>query len=309
MPSARLVHSPKGFLRYMQMSCKTLFAFVEGIECDCFIYGQVCALVCGKRKMDYGLCRANEIPPYAGGKNALLGYHDFLRKRKALKSILSGKETVAVFFLDKDIDDILRQKRRSQHIIYTRYYDVQNDIFLNGDLTRGCASAASLDPAVLDPLLSNSRLWCSEAAERWREWVVLCLVTACKHINHQCNFRVRSQIQCPISGKTDSTKTAQMTAHMAAKSGMSAEAFKVYHAAVRRRVKDFYSKGEQDRVFKGKWYAAMLDEDIKRVMGTQEYDKAGFASRVTSAVAATLSFPDSWTQAYSIRLETLLNIK
>ncbi len=118
-----------------------------------------------------------------------------------------------------------------------------------------------------------------------------------------------SQIQCPITGKVDRQKADQMTALMAAKLGMSAGDFKIYYASVEKRVGRVYSKGDQDTVFKGKWYPLLLDEDIKRVMGTTEYDKTGFVSRVTSAVAATLNFSDSWTQDYSTPLATLLDTK
>jgi len=180
MTPARIGHSSQGYLRYMQMSQNNVFAFVEGKECDPFFYGQICAIIRTQRNIAYQICRANEIPPFAGGKNALLAYHDFLRRRKALRSNLGGKSTIAVFFLDKDIDDIMRRCRRSRYIIYTRHYDVQNEIFLNGNLVQGCAAAASLDPALLIPLLSDSHGYCKQAAERWEEWVVLCVIAALK---------------------------------------------------------------------------------------------------------------------------------
>lgn len=307
MPTQRLLHSLTGHLRYMQMSRAVLFAFVEGKECDSYIYGQICAGICNQRQIGYELCKANQIPPHAGGKSALLTYHDFLRKRRALKTSLAGKDSIAVFFLDKDIDDLLGRLRRSRHTIYTRYYDVQNEIFLNGDLVRGCASAASLDPALLGPLLSDSRRWCAQAAQKWREWVVLCLVAYLKRIPHQCNYRMQSQVQCPKTGLVDLKKVTQLCAEMSLKSRLPAADFTAHHGSVSKRVAKMYSYGEQDRVFKGKWYAFLLDQDIGLLMGQAEYDRSGFASRVTSAVAATLIFPSRWAEHYSTRLAAVLD--
>ena len=160
---------------------------------------------------------------------------------------------------------------------------------------------------ILSHLLSDSQRWCAQAAERWREWVVLCLMASIKRIHHQCNYRVRSQVQSPVTGSVDPKTMAQLLAQMAVKSGMTTEAFKACHASVSRRVGRFFSLGEQDRVFKGKWYAALLDEDIQRLMWQSEYDKAGFPSRVTAAVAATLTFSAPWVQNYSRQLAALLN--
>jgi len=307
MSVARIVHSPKAYLRYMQMSQAAVFAFVEGQETDPYFYGQICAVVCNQRQIVYQICRANDILPNAGGKEALLVFYDFLRRRGALRSNLGGKETVAVFFLDKDIDDIVRRCRRSRYVTYTRYYDVQNEIFLNGDLSQGCAAAASLDPAILTSLLSDSHSWCKHAAQRWQEWVVLCIIAHLKGIRQECNYRVQSRVQNPTTGKVDTARLKVRITAMAARSGMAPDDFKAFHTSVKRKVKRLYSSGQQDKVFKGKWYSALLDEDIKRLMGRSAFDKQGFSARVTSAVAATLRFTDSWAQFYANRLTDLVD--
>jgi len=305
--TARIVHSLRGYLRYMQMSQAVVFAFVEGKQSDPYFYGQICAVVCNQRQIAYQICKANEIPPRAGGKKALLEFYDFLRKRKVLRTNLGGKDTVAVFFPDKDIDDIVRRCRRSRYVIYTQYYDVQNEIFLNGNLSQGCAAAASLDPARLVPLLSSSHSWCKKAAERWREWVVLCIIAALKGISQQCNYGVLSMVQSPVNGMIDASKLARRKADMERKSGMAPTDFAEFYASVTKRVNRLYSSGHQDKVFKGKWYSILLDEDIKRSMGRSEYDRHGFSARVTSAVAATLRFTDIWALYYTNRLADVVD--
>ena len=54
-------------------------------------------------------------------------------------------------------------------------------------------------------------------------------------------------------------------------------------------------------------YLAILDEDVKRLMGQDEYNKVGFTSRITSAIASTLQFSGNWTQHYVGRLSDLID--
>lgn len=75
-----------------------------------------------------------------------------------------------------------------------------------------------------------------------------------------------------------------------------------YHA----RVDKYFRSGQQDIVFKGKWYPHLLDEDIRQLMGQVDYMKDGFIKRITSSVAATLDFADSWTDYYTSRLQAAI---
>jgi hypothetical protein len=307
MSASRIVHSLNAYLRYMQMSQAVLFAFVEGQDVDPYFFGQICGLVANQRLITYQICRANEIQSNSGGKEALLVFYDFLRRRSSLRSNLGGKKTIAVLFMDKDIDDITRRCRRSRHLIYTRYYDVQNEIFLNGHLCQGCASAASVDPARLAPLLSDSHAWCKHAAQRWQDWVVLCIIAKIKNISQVSNYRVHSKVQNPKTGDVHPPTLKIRIKEMALKSAMARADFDALLASVKKKVRKLYSSGQQDKVFKGKWYPALLDQDIKRLMGQSAFDRQGFSARVTSAVAATLGFTDTWADYYLDRLADLID--
>ena len=291
----------------MQLSQVLVFAFVEGKDMDPYFFGQICAAVCNQRQISYQICRADEILSNSGGKEALLVFYDFLRKQTGLNSNPWGKKTIAIFFLDKDIDDITRRRRRSRHVIYTRYYDVQNEIFLNGDLCQGCASAASLDPVRLASLLSDSHTWCKHAAQRWQDWVVLCIIAKIKSIRQVCNYRVHSKVQNPITGEVDAPRLEARVKEMAVRSGMALADFEALLESVKRKVRRYYSSGQQDKVFKGKWYSALLDEDINRLMGQSAFSRHGLSTSVNSAVGATLRFSDSWAQYYVSRLADLID--
>ena len=107
---------------------------------------------------------------------AALEFYDFLRARKALVSTFKGKKTIIGFLVDKDIDDILRRKRRSPHVVYTKYYDVENHIFAAGDLREAAASSASLNRQSLSTVMPNSAVWCKSKADIWRDWVKVCVL-------------------------------------------------------------------------------------------------------------------------------------
>lgn len=293
----------------MQMSQASIFAFVEGKDLDPFFYGKICMSVCGPKGMRYELCKANELPPHAGGKTTLIEFHNYLRRKRCLLAVLGGKKTTAVFFLDKDIDDLLRSLLRSKHIIYTRYYDVHNEVYRHGNLVLGAAGAASLDETVLSSLLADSTKWCAQASQRWQDWLVLCLISARKKVKCQHNFRVPSQIQCPKTGNADPTLLNQAKSITATRLHLGTTDFQRIYDSYHARVDEYFKSGQHDIVFKGKWYPRLLDEDILRLMGQVDYMKDGFTKRITSSVAVTLDFADSWTDYYTSRFQAAIGRK
>lgn len=308
MASSRLIHSRAGYLRYMQMSSETLFAFVEGKDVDPFFYGQICAKVCTSRGISYKLCKANELPPNAGGKTTLLKFCDYLRHKRSLTTTLCGKTTYAVFFVDKDIDDLTRRKRKTSYVIYTRYYDVHNEVFRHGDLVRGVASGASIDAQLIAALLSDPSRWCEQASKRWQEWLVLCLIVALRGLNFHCNYGLGSKIQCPQNGNVNPALLSQFKSSIATKLNLTTDTFQALYEATHIRVQNYFKKGQHDKIFKGKWYPFLLDEDVRRLMGTTDYMKNGFTKRITSSIAATLDFTSTWTGYYTTSLEKALDM-
>lgn len=151
----RLHHSYAGYLRLMQMSDTKLYVFVEGKQCDPYFFAQVCAVTLCSRTTYY-ISTARQMPGNSGGKQALLKFFIYLRNRRSLVSSLGGQKTACIFFLDKDVDDIQRKRKRSPHVVYTKHYDVQNYVFVNGDITKGSAAAASVDPRRLEGDLGDS---------------------------------------------------------------------------------------------------------------------------------------------------------
>ena len=278
------------------MSRIQMFVFVEGTIADAFVFGGVCAAATERVPVLYELCTARELPGDTGGKSRLLTFFSYLRRRNALLARFQGKATAVVIYLDKDVDDVKRSLRRSEHLVYTQWYDVQNYIYREGNILKGAAAAASLDPKILQAELADSKRWCRAAAEKWREWVMLCVLCAKHRIHCRTNYGVSSQINNPFGAATDRAALKEWTTRARRAAGLSKRAFADVLSKSERYVARRFQAGQHDRLFKGKWYGVILEADIKRMAGTKGYNSNGLVARLPDVVSATLDFRDSWAK-------------
>ena len=201
----RLLHSAEGFWKLLQISTAQVFGFVEG-PTDSPFYDLICAQACGKRQVLYRVRTAVELPGTTGGKPGLLNYFEHLRDTKRLRTSFMGKKMVIVFFLDKDVEDLSRRKRRSKHLIYTQWYDAENHIVENCNLIRAATVAAGLDQQTLEPFMNDSMAWRQSAADRWKDWIKLCLFARLQGLNCDCSFGSLSRVNTPSHGSVDSSE-------------------------------------------------------------------------------------------------------
>ena len=302
----RLRHSPSGYLRYMQMSRTQVFAFVEGKKIDPFFYGKVCDSVCQSVRVSYEICSARELPEGAGGKQVLIGFFDYLRRESALINNFNGKNTKAIFFLDKDVDDFLGKQLCSEHVVYTEYYDVENYLFIEGDIGEAAAACASMDSQLVLSGLGDYEDWRRRVAERWKEWVKFCLFAVQRDIRCECNYGVTSRINAPLHEPVVQALYAQRLTMLKSASGLSSEQFERAFEQVARLVDDLYVRGEHDRIFKGKWYVILLEAEIKTIAGIRPIDSKGLVSRLPSAIAVTLNFDNPWADYFKEPLRRLV---
>ncbi len=291
----RLHHSYSGHLRLMQMSATQLFVFVEGKQCDPYFFAGICSTAFEQR-VTYEISTAREIPGNSGGKQALLAFFTFLRHRKSLVSTLGGQRTACVFFLDKDVDDLQHRKKRSLHAVYTEHYDVQNYVFQHGDLVKGAAAAASVDPRRLEADLGDAPQWCKHVAMLWRDWLALCLRMLEDGIPSEANYRVLSRVQTRHCGPTDVQANRAFIGALARRADVPVAELTRRLSSTADKVERYYAKGEHHRIFKGKWFTVILADDVDRIMAGDRYDRHGLAGRLPSAIAATLDFSGSWSE-------------
>jgi hypothetical protein len=236
----------------------------------------------------------------------LLKFYRYARSKKKLLSFLGGKPTLLVFFLDKDVDDLRRTKCRSPHVIYTRYYDIQNHVFRHANFSRAVSSAASIDVGeLLDQPIFNGD-WCQTAARRWREWIALCLL-AVRHGIPGPNYRVTSQVNDPPNGPLDVTRFTAAVGAVTAHLGVSATELDRRMKELLRRVDRSFVTGTYDFIFKGKWYAQMLEWDLRTAFAGRAFQFNGVADRAAAAMVATLDFSQPWADHFVQPLTALVD--
>src|SRR5579863_3356375 len=296
MNGVRLTHtSYASFRRRMQLSEARLFVFVEGWT-ERYFYDGICNSLLSPRGIKYQLCPAHEISGQGGGKQALLVFYEYLDASRSLIDEFKGKRTGAIFFLDKDIDDLLNRCKSSEHIVYTEYYEVENYVVAYGDLVESTAAAAALDrESVRRGLAPGSDSWRRDAAANWKEWIKLCIFTQTRKMNHLCNYKVCSRINPAPYAPIDRTLHANWLADLERHSSLTSIDFKRVLRRISRTVERIYDENNHDLVFKGKWYFEFLAESVRRIAGSRPYNSNGLEDRLLACLQQSLNFQDTWT--------------
>jgi len=254
---ARLTRDYRAMRRAFQMSNVQLHVLVEGRSTDDYVYEQICKIAAEGRS--YRITRADQLTPaHAGGKEVLLGFFDFLRNQAALSE---PSHHTTLFCFDKDIDDVERKMRRSEHVFYTMTYDIEGAIFSTVDLRRCAAAAASTQEHAVD-WLGPPGTWCQVAAGRWREWVALCLLSRAVGANH-ANYGSTSRVNDPSHHPADPSKVSALLGQISAASSLSFAQIEARYQRRLRKVRALELSGDVDRVFKGKWYSRILALELK----------------------------------------------
>jgi len=289
------------------MSQNALFVFVEGIE-DRYFYSRVTDCECQTKTVNYQLVTAEELASNSGGKTVLLQFFDYLKRRHSLIDSFKNKTTLAIFFLDKDVDDFLKKMRSSPHIVYTETYELENYYFIHGDLSSAVAASAFLDIGSAQTGLGDYSEWRDKAATQWKEWVKLCFFSHTRRIGSLCGYAHReSQINTSIRGSVEMDEFRRLRNNMQAKSGLGNKQFSQSFARLCRKVERIYSAGEYDRIFKGKWYTCFLTHDIKRIAGSRKFHSYHLEGKLLSNLAQSLNFDSSWAEHFRAPIRQLLD--
>jgi hypothetical protein len=306
MPIRRLTHtSKKSFKRYMQMSRAKIFVFVEG-QTDRYFYDEICKNVLIPVGIDYEICLSQEIPKNTPGKTGLLAFFKHLKRVSSLEDDFKGKKTISVFYLDKDIDEILGKSKESDHLIYTKYYNLENYFFIYGDLVQATAAAVALDTASVQHRLGSNNVWRRRVAENWKDWVKLCVYSKKHNINYDCNYGVHSRINNPYD-PVDALTYNHRLAMLEIRTGMTPVGFRRSFNCISRKVDNLYDVNQFDIVFKGKWYAVFLIEDVKIIAAGRAYESQSLADKVKSCLQLTIDFSDNWAEHLKEPLALLAN--
>ncbi len=284
------------YRRRMQMSRVPLFVFVEGKKTDTDVYGLITDSVCGPKGIQYKVVTAKELSGNHGGKEVLLSFFAYLKRRSSLADSFKGKKTVTVIFLDKDVDDLQRKQRRSSHIVYTHHYDILNHVFLEGNLGRAISAAASLSPPQLKSELGDCTTLLSQLSHKWKEWVALCLFNAKKKVPGQPNYRRTSTVNSPLCGPLDATLHDNAIHATQTALTLTPQQFTRAFRRVSKFVEATYNAGLQDTIFKGKWYSLLLAAHIRQQCPGSDCN--GLEQRLPSCFAVTLDVGQPWADHF-----------
>jgi hypothetical protein len=292
----RLRHSAEGYRRSLQLSSASLFILVEGPS-DVYFYSRIAdaaALGTG-----YEVRMARELPGETGGKDSLLGYYDHLRRQDSLCSELAGKRTAVIFLLDKDADDVLRSRRRSEHVVYTDYYSRENYLFVHGAVES--AMAAMLGLAIDRVTSSLPPNWRLVAAASWRDWIIVCLLTRVLNVSAESNFGVPSRINKPCVAAPDLFDFEARLERLRAAANVAVSTFASLRRRVTRLVDARLAAGLHDTVFAGKWYATFLRHWLT-VPGIRTWSDR----ELESVLLASLDYSSSWASRLRARMSTVV---
>jgi hypothetical protein len=300
----RLRRSPAGFMRSLQMSSATVFVFVEGRDADPYVYGKICDTELSSRR-EYRVIMSEELPGPGAGKKKLLSWFERLRGGRNLSRTWKGHRYTTMFFLDKDLDDLRHTKKRSPHVVYTRYYDIENHIVLATDLVEAVAVAFSLSPGHAAQIIQDASNWPAKAAERWKEWIILCLLTQKLRVHSACNYSVTSRVNRAPHQSTDPGALAAYRSRLRRESGLSEDDFTAAYTRVERKVCALYRSGDQDCVFKGKWYLVILQSEVRAQLGKRPFNEKALGIRLLSAVAQSCDYTAPWSEHFRKALREL----
>lgn len=291
---SRLIRSHAAFRRSMQISATSLFVFVEGQDSDPFFYDRLCESALKGSNVAYRVVRADRVGS-SGGKQTLLTLYDYLRTVSSLLDSFKGKRTGCVLYLDKDLEDVFHTKIFSDHIVYTRYYHVENYLFVAGDILEGAAAAASLDEESIAPTIGNLADWRLRKATLWKDYVVLCLFSEVFEVHSRCHYkRMDSPINLTPGATTDPTQYAVCRQELRSGYAGTDADFNRDFSRVERMVDRYYRMGRHDLIFKGKWYVRHLQSDIEAAMIGQNFSSHGLPNAITAALRASIDFDGEW---------------
>lgn len=294
--SSRTAHSFGGMRRYMQISQTQVFLFVEGRDLDPNIYGRICGPVCRDFGKSYEIVLADRINGDGGGKGMLTRLFEYLKDGGSLIDRSQHDAKLAMFYLDKDVDDIFQTLRSSDHVVYTIYYCIENHLFTEGDLVSSIATGGSVDVEVIRPRVPDPGLWRRTSAECWREWVALCILARKLAVPHPVSYARPSSINTPADSGTDAAALAACVAQMEAQSGLTSADFRRKLAAAYRLVDSIYRSSRHDLLFKGKWFGLFVQRELE--LADPLFNRQGATDRLLGSLIATIDFTAPWVQHF-----------
>jgi hypothetical protein len=283
----RLRHSAAAFKRTLQISTTDFFVYVEGRNADRYIYDKLAAEVCQPRALKWQVTAVEETFVATGGKTGLARLFLYLRRSSLLDLTFKSKRTVVVFIADKDVDDILRKRFRSPNFIYTTYHSIENHIVKQSKFHEAIASATGLDTSRVKTIFPDVDSWMLQMATIWKDWVIACVLVARLQIRCPYSYASTSILNKPPTAPVSPIEVTRIFQTIRAASCLTPEEFDRRLVRATELVNRLYACTDHDKIFKGKWYVGLLEEDIKTKFFNVPHNKTALYHRLLSSLTAT----------------------
>lgn len=284
----RLTHSQGGFVRSLQMSSASVFAFVEG-RLDRPFFDRLFGQVCGSRGLKHQVIAMKELPGATGGKSMLLSTFRTFRRQGLLKSVAFGKRMACIFLADKDADDYSRRKLRSAHLIYSPSYDLEGHLFTCGDVQRALADSCGITLKQAQHLIPNPATWLINAAEMWKDWISLCLISQHWQVNCGCTFDRVSAINVDPLAPPNAAQLEHFKTTLAAALKVTRHQFEQIYSMTCRRVEASLHAGKPMKYFKGKWLSYLMQKFLESKPRPADADFNGVGERLGVTLVAQVA--------------------
>lgn len=298
----RLTHDFPSLLRACQMSRTDFFCFVEGVDNDRYVYSQLTSSLFRKSELAVEYPTANWLSPSGkhGGKDPLIKFFNFLSSGGALSTTFEGEKTTFIFLLDKDVDDLRKERVRSKYVIYTEHYDLQNYLFIHGDVVNSAAAGASITVASLANSMGDQTAWLTQCTTTWKEWVTICLFLKINGIS-LAGYAKSSQVNAKEYGPIEQPLLAKYKALALTKSGLDQATFDMRYSDVEFVVNNLYATGQANQIFKGKWYLHWLENHLS----TKHKLKVNHKS-FASILSSNLDWNGRWARPYKSKITRII---
>lgn len=284
----RIVHSQGGFIRSLQMSSIKVFAFVEG-RLDRSYFDRLLPSAISVLGVKHRVIAVKELPAGTGGKPALLATFRDFRKRGLLRISAFGKTMVCVFFADKDADDFCRSQLRSPHLIYSSTYDLEAHLYTCADIHRALADACGLTVEQATILMPDPKAWLLNAAQAWREWIALCLISQQKKENCGCTYDRPSQVNPDPFSPPNRLQVEEFKTRLSHRLALNRSEFDKLFSTAIRRVDFSIASGEPLRYFKGKWLSHLIQRHLESQPRPPDANFNGVGERLCSTLVAQVA--------------------
>ena len=239
----------------------------------------------------------------AGGKKRLLALHDYYRRKGELVQTSKEGSKAIFFLLDKDVDNLTNRMRRTPHVVYTEYGDVESEIFARGDIERALADTLGLTRAEAEAARLHLGHPLKDLSELWHQWILLGAITAAHELKVNLKTRGPSLVNSQTYGPVSQDEVQKCMALIAANSRYSPSK----HAWVASRLESRRRRGELHRDLKGKHLPAYIEWRMRAYFRTiRSVDYSGFGPTISKVMLSTVKFDRSWTGRWVDQVEAVL---